>query len=103
MPAYLVRVIHTNDLVGFFVADEPDDLLLIIDECVDPSLCEYSELPPGGIYWESRSVPVPIEWETEDPTEPDPMPWAEASLSGSWEGRIYGWPENDVVWTAFDN
>ena len=32
MAAFLVRLIETRDLLGFFSADEPDDLLLIIDE-----------------------------------------------------------------------
>lgn len=49
MPAYLVRTIDEHDIVGFFVADEMEDLLIAVDECTDPADCEYVELPVGGI------------------------------------------------------
>ena len=41
MPAYLVRTIDEHDIVGFFAADEMDDLLVAVDECTDPADCEY--------------------------------------------------------------
>jgi hypothetical protein len=40
MPAYLVRTIDDHDIVGFFVADEMDDLLIAVDECTEPEDCE---------------------------------------------------------------
>ena len=54
MPAYLVRTIEEHDIVGFFVADEADDLLVVIDECLDAADCGYMELPNGGIMRTSR-------------------------------------------------
>ena len=44
MPAYLVRTIDEHDIVGFFVADEMEDLLIAV-ECTEPDDCEYVELP----------------------------------------------------------
>jgi hypothetical protein len=61
MPAYLVRLIQNRDIVGFFAADDIDDLVITIDECTDVSACEYVELPPGGIMWTSPAIPVPID------------------------------------------
>lgn len=49
MPAYLVRLADTRDLVGFFFAEEVDQLEMIIDECTDVPDCEYVELPEGGM------------------------------------------------------
>lgn len=39
MPAYLVRMIDTRDL------------LTVVDEVTDADACEYIELPDGGIMW----------------------------------------------------
>jgi hypothetical protein len=61
MPAYLVRTIDDHDIVGFFVADEMDDLLIAVDECTEPADCEYVELPVGGILWPSPAIAVPLE------------------------------------------
>lgn len=33
MPAYLVRIIESRDLVGIFIADDEDDLAFVMDEC----------------------------------------------------------------------
>jgi hypothetical protein len=49
MPAYLVRLIQNRDVVGFFAADDFDDLIVAVDECTDVPACEYVELPPGGM------------------------------------------------------
>jgi hypothetical protein len=43
MPAYLVRLIQNRDVVGFFAADDFDDLVIIVDECTDVAACEYVE------------------------------------------------------------
>ncbi|MGC2813704.1 MAG: hypothetical protein WA303_25480 [Bradyrhizobium sp.] len=48
MPAYLVRLIKDRDIVGFFAAEDFNDLLLAVDECTDASACEYVELPAGA-------------------------------------------------------
>lgn len=85
MPAYLVRMIGSRDLVGFYYAEEPDDLLMIIDEITDPDACEYTELPDGGITWGSPAIEVPIEDDVDaDGEEQTPdVPFAGASLSES--------------------
>ena len=67
MAAYLVRIVETHDIVGFFVADQMEDLLMAVDECTDPADCEYVELPPGGIMWTSRAIAVPLSPGKDDP------------------------------------
>lgn len=102
MPAFLVRLIETRDLLGFFSADEPDDLLLIIDEVTDADACEYIELPDGAIMWGSPAIPVPIQIDKygEEPDDDIPkIPWAGAALSESWWSEVYGYTEQE--WTRF--
>jgi hypothetical protein len=48
VPAYLVRLVKDWDLVGFFAADDIDDLVDAVDECTDVDACEYVELPPAA-------------------------------------------------------
>jgi hypothetical protein len=66
MPAYLVRLIKNRDIVGIFAADDFDDLLIVADECTDIDRCEYIELPPGGIMWESPAKPIPLDPGTDE-------------------------------------
>jgi hypothetical protein len=103
MPAYLVRLVDTRDLVGFFFAQDADDLQVIVDECTDVPDCEYVELPEGGIMWESPAIDVPIEIdrhriEVDENDLPD-VPWSGASLSESWWSVLYG--HTDEQWTRF--
>jgi hypothetical protein len=103
MPAYLVRLIDTRDLVGFFFAEDIDDLDVIVDECTDVPDCEYVELPEGGIMWESPAIDVPIEIDKDsvevDENDIPEMPWSGASLSESWWSVLYGY--TDEQWTRF--
>ena len=103
MPAYLVRLCDTRDLVGFFFAEEVDQLELIVDECIDVPDCEYVELPLGGIMWESPAIDVPIEIDKNsvelDENDIPELPWPGASLSESWWSVLYGY--TDEQWTRF--
>lgn len=58
MPAYLVRLRANRDLVGIFVADDPEELEFVVYECTDVEACEYLEMPDGGIMWQSPAIPV---------------------------------------------
>jgi hypothetical protein len=49
MPAYLVRIINTRDIVGFFFADDLDDLLTTIDECTERAANMSNSLPEESI------------------------------------------------------
>jgi hypothetical protein len=82
MAAYLVRTIDDHDIVGFFVADEMEDLLIAVDECTDPDDCEYIEMPPGGIMWTSPAIPVPLNPgdPEDDDSESEELPWAKARV-----------------------
>ena len=95
MATYLVRTIDDHDLVGIFAASNFEELIVLVDECLDPANCEYQWMKSGGIMWEGPAVPIPIqttEEQDEDPTdnaEPG-VPWAGASLSESWWDSFYG-------------
>jgi hypothetical protein len=101
MPAYLVRIIDTRDLVGFFFADDELRLELVVDECTDAPDCEYIELPEGGVMWETPAIDVPIEIdrESDDENNIPPMPWSHASLTEGWWSVLYGY--TDEKWTPF--
>jgi hypothetical protein len=103
MPAYLVRLIQSHDLVGFFAADEFEDLAMAVDECTNAGACEYVELPPGGIMWTSPAIPVPVgvpDREDEEEAEIEKLPWARVELSELWFDVVYGY--TDEEWTRFD-
>ena len=51
MSAYIARLIGTNELVGFVIADTTKDLFWAIDEVTDPHECEYKRITGGGILW----------------------------------------------------
>lgn len=57
MPAYLVRLIDSHDLVGIYAVESIQQLIVIIDECTDPGACEYTRLRySGGVMWEGPAV-----------------------------------------------
>lgn len=85
MQIYLVRTKNGEDLVGIFVAHDERQLAALVDECSEPEDCEYVFMGPGGIMWEGHAVAVPLgPPEHDDGSEPDPMPWAEASITHDW-------------------
>jgi hypothetical protein len=102
VPAYLVRLVQNRDLVGFFAADDLDDLAGEVDECTDVEACEYVELPPGGIMWTSPAIPVPVDIgdREDEEAEIERLPWASAELSELWWSVVYGY--TDAEWTRFD-
>lgn len=102
MPAYLVRIIENRDLVGIFVADDELYLEIVVDECTDASGCEYTDLPDGGIMWESPAKPVPLDaGDPEDDGSPvEKFPWSGASLTERWFNFAYGF--EDAEWTPFE-
>jgi hypothetical protein len=101
MSGYLVRLIKSRDMVGFFAADDVDDVEIAVEECTDPFACEYVELPPGGIMWTSPAVPVPFDLSNRvEGTEIEGLPGEKAELSEMWWGVVYGY--TDVDWTPFD-
>ncbi|MCK1661276.1 hypothetical protein [Bradyrhizobium sp. 151] len=101
MPAYLVRLIKNRDIVGFFSADDVEELAEAVDECTDVPYCEYLELPSGGIMWTGPATALPLKRGNEDDgKEAEQMPWASAELSESWWDGVYGYREED--WIPFD-
>jgi hypothetical protein len=100
MPAYLVRLIQNRDMVGFFAADEFEDLLMAVDECTNAGACEYMELPAGGIMWTSPAISVPVNLGDDEEADIENLPWANAELSDLWWSVVYGC--TDEEWIRFD-
>ncbi|MGJ5024935.1 hypothetical protein [Bradyrhizobium oligotrophicum] len=104
MPAYLVRTINDQDLVGVFFATSIRDLAWLVDEAVDPDLCEYIRLGPGGVIWTEPSIKIPtqckseleVDWEAEEP----PIPWSGASFTEVWGYSTYR--QNERKWKPID-
>lgn len=90
MAAYLVRLKNNAELVGLFVSPTVDLLWEFVDECCDPSECEFVTLPSGGIYLDQAgapTVPTKIEYPFEDQDIPD---WfTGATLSELWLDVFY--------------
>ena len=60
MPNYIVRMSRNHDLVGVYSTKDIKELADIVDECTDPSGCQYAVLPyKWGVMFESNSIPVP--------------------------------------------
>jgi len=100
MAAYIVRLEKNQEIVGIFNAETPYNLFWLIDECVDPGLCEYARMPPGGIMW-----PKGGEWVVESELGSEAPETDEPSLSGarfseSWFVFTAGFGERRLRWKA---
>jgi len=88
MNGYIVRLNAEADrpreIVGFFLAEDPQHLERLIDECCPANSCEYLPLGPGGIFWGRTDYVVP-NLADEDV---DGLP-AHASVTESWHGPLY--------------
>jgi hypothetical protein len=50
LKTYFVRKAVNCEVVGLFVASSPKLLAALVDECCDPSVCEYAEAYSGGLF-----------------------------------------------------
>ena len=86
----------------FFVADEADDLLVVIDECLDAADCEYmGAAQRRDNVDEFLPLRSPLRLVTLMMTSPkaEELPWAIAELSESWWSVVYGYSDDN--WTEF--
>ena len=49
MKAYFIRKATSRETVGLFVAPSLVALVGVVDECCDPTLCEYAPAQTGGL------------------------------------------------------
>jgi hypothetical protein len=94
LPAYLVRFVDDHDLVGIFFPNSIGQLCDLVDECCDIDECEYTELPPGGVYWTDEAIAVPVQAVSDDDEDEPRIPWAGAMETESWTSRLYNGPGN---------
>lgn len=92
MPAYVVRMIEEHDLVGLYFAETLEQLQDMVDEACNIDICEFAQLPPGGVQWEVPAIEIPV------PRNPDPeadpndgpfIPWKDASATAYWSDALY--------------
>lgn len=105
MTAYIARFNEEQqrprELIGFFFADDRNQLYNMIDECCDVDCCEVMALGPGGIYWDSSVefvVPYPGEISEAAPGLPN-----NASVTDSWTPVLCNENKEDwdrVTWDA---
>jgi hypothetical protein len=101
MPAYLVRLIDSCQIVGLFFVDHAEHLSDSVNEWTEGDRCEYVKLPAGGIVWaEPSGVAVPMNPGTElDANWAIPeLPFNSATMSESWLNLLYGYPST-LRWT----
>lgn len=72
MTAYIVRVIATGELVGLYAAQTVNGLIRAVDEVCDAGLCEYANLPSGGLHFSQGAPVVPLNRWNQDDGDVDP-------------------------------
>jgi hypothetical protein len=102
MPTYLVRTIDEHDLVGIFVASSLLELALLIDEGLDPGICEYLRIGAGGIMWTGPAVAIPVPSSGDDAISDDPIPWSEATFTEGWEEPLHGYGPSKGKWKPLE-
>jgi hypothetical protein len=71
-----------GEIVGFFYTTI-NGLFWAIDECTDPTICQFAELPEGSIFWESQTK---VTWPplANRKTDDDNFNMTGASISENW-------------------
>lgn len=99
MPAYIVRHGARSDkpgnLLGFFVADNEEDLYYLVEAEIEPDFCEYLEMPSGGITW-GREAHFPVPYPNGTDLEMTTGLPAGACLTESWIHALVD--ENAGAW-----
>lgn len=83
MKAYFVRKSADREVVGLFVAPSLILLAALVDECCDPSVCDYAAAPMGGIL-------VPDSTQTQWPLNEDDSEngFENVALSQQWDDEL---------------
>jgi len=83
LKAYFVRKSADREVVGLFVAPSLILLAALVDECCDPSVCDYAAAPMGGIL-------VPGSTQTQWPLNEDDSEngFENVALSQQWDDEL---------------
>lgn len=83
MKAYFVRKSGDREVVGLFVAPSLILLAALVDECCDPSICDYALAPMGGLL-------VPGATQTQWPLHEDDSEcgFEHVALSQQWDDEL---------------
>jgi hypothetical protein len=102
MMFFAVRLIKDKQAVGFFVAEDDDQLREMVDEVAPTYLCEFQELGAGGFIWEEPCPPLNVEFEVSEDGECPPIDELKRGVDfiGSVETLIRGGGED--VWEQLD-
>lgn len=106
---YLVRLRtdqkNAREIVGFYVSPSLNHLAEMVDECCPVEGCEYRELGPGGIFWETFTA-SPVPRVAEPDWESLPVTWSvvppDPTLTHYWND-LFRTPDDvaadDALWT----
>ena len=83
MKAYFIRKVADREIVGLFVAPSLVTLAGLVDECCDPTLCEYTLAPMGGLIVSDVTA---SKWPR--PAGQDATGFEEAIFSQQWEDDL---------------
>ena len=105
MAGYVVRLRESGQLAGIFWVAVPFDLHDHVSEVADPTECEYSALPPGGIIWPLKTAAVPMLGEYDSGGEQiasnhDPMLGGTCEASESLDHHLR---DSDSLWLPLPN
>ena len=91
MKAYVVRVIHSRMIVGFFCTDSIPELHYWVDTVADPGACEYRSVKAGGIAWPKASplIPFPVDENSDNDDGEESSVLANAGLTESWNDAFF--------------
>lgn len=81
--AYFIRKAADREVVGLFVAPSLITLAGLVDECCDPTLCEYTPAPMGGLMVSDVTA-----WKWPRPAGQEATGLEEAIFSQQWEEDI---------------
>lgn len=104
MQAYFVRMNakqnNPHEIVGIFVAGSRNQLIDIVDECVDPDRCDFMPVGAGGLYWSSS---VDYHFPHRPARDRDTLPGfpADGSVSEWWLSPLFD-PNTDMWEPLFD-
>ena len=96
MSGFIVRVIETRELVGFFGADSLVALRDCVDEVCDPGSCEYARLEQGGVTFGRGAPTLPCpEPDENGGTNAFRSLWPIATLTEAWCGALF---DDQLIW-----
>lgn len=86
LKSYFVRRSEDREVIGFFIASSTVMLASLVDECCDPSSCEFAAAQMGGLMVLEKTK---AKWPFERPQSKPTTGLAKAVLTQQWEDDLH--------------